>query len=327
MKRNPTSQSAVFNPRVLVAFAFCSVAAFLAMLSFAGIPSSGNKNSFAAHTAVTAAAVASGPTTDLSNGITFDHATLNDPVVILGEPDIIFDTKGGIYVSGPGGSPTQTSWFWKSDDKGIQWHSVGCIPIGKPNCQNGAADTEIAIATNNDVFASDLQTLQCNSTFRSYDEGKTFDPGEGCFPETDRQWMGVYDPNASATERRIYLGANHVGLSGCYILVSTDNGVTYQPPNPTSNPEGNIGGSCIGRFAIDPTNGDIFVPTSGGTTRASTDGGLTWQARGSSGAQGNFFANIALDTAGNLWQGGTTSCSSHANTQCKAFLSYSTNHG
>src|SRR5207247_1525625 len=145
-------------------------------------------------------------------------------------------------VSGPGGSPTQTSWFWKSDDKGIQWHSVGCIPIGKPNCQNGGGDTEIAIARNNDVFASDLQTLQCNSTFRSYDEGKTFDPGEGC-------------------------------------------------------------------------------------TQFSADGGATWVARPSPGAQGNFFANIALDTAGNLWQGWTTGCSNPGTTPCKAFVSYSTDEG
>jgi acetyl esterase len=346
MRKYFASQSGLFHPRVLVAFALCSAGALLAMLSFAGMPAGETKNSsarsagdllFAKHAGHSSANVKAavttppaaplGPTTNLSNGITFDHAMLNDPVVILGEPDISIDNKGGIYVSGPGGSPTQTSWFWKSDDKGIQWHSVGCVPIGKPNCQNGGGDTEITLARNNDVFASDLQTLQCNSTFRSYDEGKTFDPGEGCFPETDRQWMGVYDPNASATGRRIYLGANHVGLSGCYILVSTDNGITYQPPNPTTNPEGNIGGSCIGRYAIDPTNGDIFVPTSGGTTRVSTDGGLTWQACGSSGAQGNFFANIARDTGGNLWQGWTTSCSNPATTPCKAFISYSTDKG
>jgi hypothetical protein len=58
---------------------------------------------------------------------------------------------------------------------------------------------------------------------------------------------------------------NHVaGFSGCYILVSTDNGVTYAPPDPTNNVDGNIGGSCIGRFAVDPNNGEIFVPASGG---------------------------------------------------------------
>jgi uncharacterized repeat protein (TIGR01451 family) len=251
-----------------------------------------------------------------SNGITFDHANLNDPVRMVGEPDIVIDNHGGTYVSGPGGSTTQTSWFWKSDDKGIQWHLIGCP--AKSNCQNGGGDTEIAIADNRDVFASDLQTLQCNSTFRSYDEGKTFVPGQGCFPETDRQWMAVYDPNGRAKDRRIYLGANHVGLSGCYVLVSTDDGVTYLPPDPTNNPEGNIGGSCIGRFTVDPTNGQIFVPVSGGT-RTSTDGGVTWTKLPGPGALGNFFAPLVLDTAGNLWQAWT-------DTQ-KAYVSYSLDRG
>ncbi len=257
------------------------------------------------------------PLPSSSNGITFDHANLNDPVRMVGEPDIVIDNQGGTYVSGPGGSTTQASWFWKSDDKGIQWHVIGCP--AKSNCQNGGGDTEITIANNRDVFASDLQTLQCNSTFRSYDEGKTFIPGEGCFPETDRQWMGVYDPNGRAKDRRIYLGANHVaGFSGCYVLVSTDNGVTYVPPDPLNNPAANIGGSCIGRFAVDPNNGEIFVPVSGGT-RKSSDGGVTWTKLPGPGAVGNFFAPLVLDTAGNLWQAWT-------DTQ-KAYVSYSLDRG
>src|SRR2546423_948128 len=285
-----TRWCAVVSSRSLCGFVFCSMGMFLAMFSFAKMPSKETTDSSTRNTSLAggtrsapaASAAATGPTTNLSNGITFDHGMIQDPVVILGEPDIAFDTRGGIYVSGPGGSPTQTSWFWKSDDKGIQWHSVGCIPIGKPNCQNGGGDTEIAIAKNNDVFASDLQTLQCNSTFRSYDAGKTFDPGEGCFPETDRQWMVVYDPNASATGRRIYLSANELAL-GCYVLVSTDNGVTYLPTQGTGIIPG--GPDCIGRFAVNPTNGHLYVPVSGGT-RFSSDGGVTWVSRAGSGAQG-----------------------------------------
>ena len=221
------------------------------------------------------------PSSSLSNGITFDHATLNDPVRMVGEPDIAIDSKGGIYVSGPGGSTTQASWFWKSEDKGIQWHSVGVIPEAKSNGQNGGGDTEITIANNNDVFASDLQTLQCNSTLRSYDEGKTFLTSEGCLPETDRQWMGVYDPTSSATGRRIYLSANNLAL-GCYVLVSTDNGVTYEPPTLVGTGVLPGGPSCIGRLAVDPANGDIFVPTSSGVFR-STNGGVNWSHVGSNG--------------------------------------------
>jgi len=299
MRKYFASQSGVFNPRVLLAFALCSAGVLLAMFSF---------------TAVTAPAPLA-PTTNLSNGITFDHAIWNDPVRMVGEPDVEIDNHGGIYVSGPGGSTTQTSWFWKSEDKGLQWHIVGCPD--KSNCQNGGGDTEITIANNRDVFGSDLQTLACNSALRSLDEGKTFTTSEACFPATDRQWMGVYDPNGNATGRRIYLAANGQ-VAGCYLLVSTDNGITYTPPNPT-NPEALVGGSCIGRFAVDPANGQIFVPTGGGTTRVSTDGGVTWAARGSSGAQAHFFAPLQLDTAGNLWQAWTEGS--------KAFLSYSLDRG
>jgi hypothetical protein len=270
----------------------------------------------AAIAGITATIIGSPSLVSGSNGITFDHATVNDPVRMVGEPDIVIDNRGGIYVSGPGGSTTQTSWFWKSGDNGLQWHLIGCPD--KSNCQNGGGDTEIVIGKNRDVFATDLQTLVCNSALRSTDEGLTFTTSEACFPGTDRQWMGIYDPNGSATGRRIYLAANGQA-QGCYCLVSTDNGLTYLPPNPSANPTADTGGSCIGRMAVDPSNGHIFLPQGGGRTVVSTDGGMTWQSRGSSGAQGHFFATLQLDTAGNLYQAWTEGS--------KAFLSYSLDRG
>jgi uncharacterized repeat protein (TIGR01451 family) len=259
----------------------------------------------------------SGPTTNLSNGITFEHASLTDPIRLVGEPGISIDSAGGIYTHGPGGSTTQSSWFWKSTDKGIQWHLVGC-PV-KSNCQNGGGDTDMVTADNNDVFATDLQTLACNSTFRSLDAGATWTSSEGCFPGNDRQWLGIYDPNNGPTGRRIYLSANQLGL-GCYVFVSTDNGVTYLPTTST----GTIGGSCIGKMAVNPVNGHIYVPGSA-NTKVSLNGGATWISRPTPpGVQGNFFANIALDSDGNLWQGWTTACSNPGTTPCKSFVAYST---
>src|SRR5207253_2516981 len=38
MKKNPTSESGIFNPRVLLAFALCSAGVFLAISSFTGMP-------------------------------------------------------------------------------------------------------------------------------------------------------------------------------------------------------------------------------------------------------------------------------------------------
>src|SRR5437016_10832683 len=41
MRKNPVSQSGLFNPRALVAVSLCSVGVLLAMFSFAATPSSG----------------------------------------------------------------------------------------------------------------------------------------------------------------------------------------------------------------------------------------------------------------------------------------------
>jgi hypothetical protein len=273
------------------------------------------------------AARISGPSTNLSNGITFDHAVWQDPIRMVGEPDIVIDKQDGIYVSGPGGSTTQASWFWKSTDDAMQWHLIGC-PL-KSNCQNGGGDTEITTANNGDVFASDLQSLTCNSALRSYDAGATWLTSEGCFPGTDRQWMGVYDPNNGPLGRRVYLSANGTAV-GCYFLVSTDNpstparedGLTYVPTDPVGNPDSGIGGSCNGRFAVNPVNGHIYVPGSG-NTKVSLDGGVTWLARPrpalAAGGVGNF-STIVVDTAGNLWMSWTTG-------QDRVRLAYSTDEG
>ncbi|HJT82117.1 MAG TPA: dockerin type I domain-containing protein [Chthoniobacterales bacterium] len=325
MQKKSFSQSGLFHPRVLSALSLGCAGVLLAVFSFAAPASRQNTASAQNRRSTTApmapAAATIGPSTNLSNGITFDHATWNDPIRMVGEPDIVIDYNGGIYVSGPGGSTTQASWFWKSTDKGLQWHLIGC-PL-KSNCQNGGGDTEITIGRNNDVFASDLQTLTCNSALRSYDQGATWLTSEGCFPGTDRQWMGIYDPNSGPNGRRVYLSANGQAV-GCYFLVSTDNGVTYLPTDPVNNPDAGIGGSCIGRFAVNPVNGHIYVPGSS-NTKVSLDGGVTFLNRARpAGVQGNFFANIAIDTAGNLWQGWTTGCSNPGTTPCKTFVSYST---
>ncbi len=327
MRKKEIFESGLIVPRFVVAIALCLLGTWMAMFSFASSSKMISQPTRVTPAGTNATAAPDlGPSNNLSKGITFDHATWNDPIRMVGEPDIVIAPNGGIYVSGPGGSTTQASWFWKSTDNGLQWHLIGC-PL-KSNCQNGGGDTEITIARNNDVFASDLQTLICNSSLYSYDNGSTWLTSEGCFPGTDRQWMGNYDPNASATGRRIYLSANGQ-TQGAYFLVSTNNGVSYLPTDPVNNPNAvidqNNGEDAIGRFAINPSNGHIYVPGDSHTW-VSTDGGVTFIARPQpAGVQGNFFANIAIDTAGNLWQGWTTSCSNPATSPCKAFVSYSTN--
>ncbi|MEA2460045.1 MAG: repeat-like domain, partial [Actinomycetota bacterium] len=252
-------------------------------------------------------AVAS-PRTVTDGGLTFEHSNIVDPFRLISEPNIAVDSKGAVYTSGPGGSAAQSSTFWKSDDNGIQYHPIGIAGEAKQNSVLGGGDTEYALAKDDTVYASDQEFLLCNATFRSKDGGNTFGTGEACLPGTDRPWMGVYDPTGTPTGRRVYFAANQSALLtaaslGCYLNVSTDDGVTYLPANGGT---GVVGGSCKGHMAIDQTNGWIYLPTDQGVKR-STDGGKTFtnlgfpiQAPGQS-ISYTLFANLATDSVGNLY--------------------------
>ena len=258
------------------------------------------------------------PSTGGSHGITFDHATIVDPFHLVGEPDITIDHAGGIYTSGPFGTSTQASYFWKSSDGGVQWHPVGVLPAEKQNSPaGGGGDTEMTTDVHNNVYASDLQSLVCNATFRSTDQGATFTPSEGCSPSTDRQWMDTYTDAAGKT--RIYLAANG-DLAGCYMLVSTDGGLTYPPANIAN--KGSISGSrCEGKFVVDQTDGALYAPISGGQIWRSGDGGSTWTHVGDSGASANLFASLSVDRRGHLYQAWADNDGHHS------YLSVSTDHG
>src|SRR5213080_9805 len=60
MKKNSIFQSGLFNPRVLLAFTLCSVAALLGMLSFAATPSTGTLTDTSGSTATSTAIAAPG---------------------------------------------------------------------------------------------------------------------------------------------------------------------------------------------------------------------------------------------------------------------------
>src|SRR4051812_31327422 len=108
MRKKNIFEDGLFVPRMVFAIALCVVGSWMAMITFAGpAPKFGAKltvrNAGQTNTKASPSAPASmnGPTTNLSNGITFDHSTWNDPVRMVGEPDIALDGNDGIYVSGP----------------------------------------------------------------------------------------------------------------------------------------------------------------------------------------------------------------------------------
>jgi Ca2+-binding RTX toxin-like protein len=236
--------------------------------------------------------------------ITFDHTQIVDPVRLVGEPDIAIDSDGGIYVSGPGSSPTQSSHFWKSEDHGVQWHYVGIIPEEKSNGGLGGGDTELVIDKRDKVWGMDQEGLACNAHFQSEDRGKTWTYSQGCVTGTDRPWMVTYThPDTGQTEA--FFVANIAG-NVCYMLRSTD-GIVWTLPNhtdPTVGVSTGPGGVCQGRPAIDERNGTIYVPSSTGV-RKTTDFGVTWTTAGVSGARGGAgqggMATLVIDKQGNLY--------------------------
>jgi hypothetical protein len=247
-------------------------------------------------------AAAPGPSTNLSNGITFDHASIVDPVRLDGEPDIAISGDGRIYASAPGSSAQQRSDFWVSEDGGVQWHNIGIVPDLKDNGGAGGGDTELYVDDKGVIWGMDQEGLACNALFRSDDGGKSFSYSQGCVPGTDRPWMFTDTKNGVTTA---YFAANGQ-VGGCYFLSSTD-GLTWT--NPNGDLTGGTGGSCIGRGAVDPRNHDIYIPTKGGL-RKSTDGGKTWTDAGDSGADGGAatagMGSIVIDRDGNIYQVWTT---------------------
>src|SRR2546423_5941143 len=94
MKKRPSSQSAFFSPRFLIALAFCSIGLLLALLAFALSPG-GN-------------ALAQGPQQDQASNpermadglaLTEQNATMGQ----TGAPSGTLDTKEILFPQGPGG--------------------------------------------------------------------------------------------------------------------------------------------------------------------------------------------------------------------------------
>jgi hypothetical protein len=51
--------------------------------------------------------------------------TVVDPIRGVGEPDMIVDNRNNAVITGPGGSGTQTSFFWRSRDGGLSYPLLG----------------------------------------------------------------------------------------------------------------------------------------------------------------------------------------------------------
>src|SRR5438067_11215020 len=192
MKKNPSSQSGLFNPRAFVAFTLCSVGAILAIVSFAAPKPRPAPPSFG-H-----------PIISGIGGVGFEQGLRVDP-----------SNANRLYTSVPGSASSDTSWIWRSLDAGktFKWVIGATALEGKVTTCFGGGDTETAVDSAGHLYFADL-TLANFSTSRSDDQGATFTCSNTGVPDTvvDRQWYATDgDPTNGGI---IYLTNDEVGTGG-----------------------------------------------------------------------------------------------------------------
>jgi hypothetical protein len=86
--------------------------------------------------------------------------TVVDPVRGAGEPRIQVDNAGNPWISGPGGSSTQTSWFWHSMDGGLTYNLLGPSGGHWVCASTGGGDSWLQYdQVNGDLYVQDQQAL------------------------------------------------------------------------------------------------------------------------------------------------------------------------
>src|SRR2546430_11263496 len=151
MKKNPSSQSGLFNPRVFMAFTRFPVAALLAMASFAAPRPRPTPLTFG-H-----------PIISGIGGVGFEQGLRVDP-----------SNANRLYTSAPGSLSSDTSWVWHSLDGGktFKWVVAATALEGKYTTCAGGGDTETGVDSAGHLYFSDL-TLANFSTSPSDDHGPT----------------------------------------------------------------------------------------------------------------------------------------------------------
>ncbi|HWX18183.1 MAG TPA: hypothetical protein VNY07_16525 [Chthoniobacterales bacterium] len=257
MKKNLSSQSGLFNPRVFVAFTLCSVGVLLAMVSFAA-PTSRHITPTFGH-----------PIISGIGGVGFEQGLRVDP-----------SNPNHLYTSVPGSLSSDTSWIWHSLDGGktFKWVIDAIALEGKVTTCFGGGDTETGVDSAGHLYFADL-TLANFSTSRSDDHGATFTCSDTGVPDAvvDRQWYAFDgDPTNGGS---IYLTNDEFAHSpamcgsptnfGQNVLVmyrsplpggEATAGIQFGPANQVSNPLGCDEG-IMGNNEVSPVATTLGQPT------------------------------------------------------------------
>src|ERR1043166_9224302 len=288
MKKQRTSESGLFNLRVLAAFALCSAAVMLAMWS-----SAANSSSTGAAAAVTPVYLPGSFTFSTPQALV--HLPIN--VTILKdqdvEPEIKVDLFGNIYVTAIHGYPGGVD-LWKSIDQGTNFVYMGepdgaqdrCDDAGTPCIGGlGGGDDSLDVSSGGYLYLASLwlgnttMSVSMDGGTGGVEAGQawTVNPASGGIPVEDRQWIAAYGPQT------VYMTFDQAPANtGLWFTKSTDAGKTFAPPQMLT-PVGSL--SRENNLAVDQYNGNIYTTyTPAGAPNQlkllrSTDAGGTWTTK------------------------------------------------
>jgi hypothetical protein len=224
--------------------------------------------------------------------------TVVDPVRGVGEPDIVVDNSNDALITGPGGSGTQTSFFWHTTDGGLTYSLLGPSQ-GHWICPESGGGDSLGVydRKTNDMYLTDQEALADIGSAKV--DGSTGAVSTKCASApaagADRPFEGVLDSTtapqnlADNGKPLVYLswacqacvpGQNASGLAFGW----SDDGINFHPAEPgvtgdnlltnTAQEGGTISAAAFhGPTVADPKTGYVYTAIScAGTSSASSSG-------------------------------------------------------
>src|SRR5438067_2498639 len=214
-----------------------------------------------------------------------------------GEPEIVVDIFGNIYVTAIQGVPGGTD-FWKSNNKGASFVYLGQPDGAQDHCNPplvqcaaaGGGDDQIDVSSGGYLYVSSLWLGNVTMS-TSYDGGTGgvtpdqqwhVDPAAADIVSDDRQWVAAYGPQTVYMSFATTALTRPPGSIGLFMTKSTDGGKTFPSlveitalqPLDQVNVESNL--------VVDPYTGNLYtayIPNAAVNTvklASSTNGGTTW---------------------------------------------------
>jgi len=220
-----------------------------------------------------------------------------DPIRGAGEPDLTMDTANNAWISGPGGSGAQTSFFWHTRDGGLTYPHQGPYSSGHWLCTqaSGGDSLNVLDPLNGDLYLTDQEALFGFASAKVKDTTGVPISGPQCHSTStqgaltaDRPFEGVLHSSGSAVAPQwtangnkpmIYMSwlcAACGGNGGLAFAYSTD-GATFIAAEPGTLTVPIVGavvntvsgeGATVTSFSghgptvVDPVTGYVFTPVS-----------------------------------------------------------------